>query len=185
MNCSESRYLLWPAKTKKFFLIQENEFTLLIWVPEGTELQHLPNSGSTLLWCIRLCPTFNIPLFPHRLMNSGRRDDQLPVWFSELTVSIFSTMSFIGCSVSNTTSIHSCSWPAANHQESVDFNTANAFICGDQDNQYQGFISWLGYANLTQLCKGPPAEHQLLLLYVRQPKSEPLLWMQVHCKLLM
>lgn len=79
--------------------------------------------------------------------------------------------------------IHSCSWPVANHQESVDFNTTNALICGKQDNQYQGFLPWLGYVSFMQLCKYTSAEDQLLLLYLRQPKS--LLWMQAHCKSLM
>lgn len=52
-------------------------------------------------------------------------------------VSKLPTMSFIVCSISNTHSppIHSCSWPVASHQETVDFNTANAFLCGNQGHQ--------------------------------------------------
>lgn len=67
----------------------------------------------------------------------------------------------------------------------MDFNIANAFICANQDNQYQAFLHWLGYANFMQLCKGSPAEDQLLLLFVREPESKLPVWMQVHHKSLM
>lgn len=86
MNCSERRYVFWPSQT--MFLIQENSCTPLIWIYEGIKLQCTPSIGSELLWCIHLCPTFNIPLFPYCVMNSSGRDDQFPVWFSEPPMSL-------------------------------------------------------------------------------------------------